>query len=160
MGVLGQQLPSRRRGAPAGRRRVAGRRRAGFSEAAQVLMLRHGLGFAFEVVRLVRELPGFVAVRCIIGANDSNGTFRFHRARAGDVWIGPDLDGFELEQLVTVERDPPASAERRGDVRSRGRRHFFPSPTSRRPCWSAACNGETVLECRRRCSAGLVNGQE
>jgi hypothetical protein len=78
----------------------------GFSAAEQVLMLRHGLGFAFEVVRLVRELPESVGVRCIVGANDSNGTFRFHRARAADIWMGPDLDGFELEQLVVVESGP------------------------------------------------------
>jgi hypothetical protein len=54
------------------------------SDVDQVLILRHGLGFALEIVRLVRALPEPVAVRCIVGANSTNGTFRFHRARRGE----------------------------------------------------------------------------
>lgn len=40
-------------------------------EVDQVVMLRHGLGFALEVVRLVRALPEPVAVRCIVGAKET-----------------------------------------------------------------------------------------
>ena len=43
-------------------------------EADQVLMLRHGLGFALEVVRLVSALEDPVPVCCIVGANSTNGT--------------------------------------------------------------------------------------
>ena len=47
------------------------------SEDDQVLMLCHGLGFA---------------VRCVVAANSTNGTFRFHRARPGESWLVADLD--------------------------------------------------------------------
>ncbi|MCP2331672.1 MULTISPECIES: hypothetical protein [Actinoalloteichus] len=76
------------------------------SEADQVRMSRHGLGFALEVVRLVRALPEPVAVRCIVGANSTNGTFRFHRARPGESWLGPDVDGFLGDKLIVVDSGP------------------------------------------------------
>jgi hypothetical protein len=76
------------------------------NEADQVLMLRHGLGFAFEVVRLVRALPEPVAVRCIVGANSTNGTFRFHCARRGESWLNPDIDAYLLDKLIVVDSGP------------------------------------------------------
>jgi hypothetical protein len=75
-------------------------------EEDQALMLRHGLGFAVEVVRLVRALPEPVAVRCIVGANSTNGTFRFHRARRGESWLSPDVDSYSLDKLVVVDSGP------------------------------------------------------
>jgi hypothetical protein len=76
------------------------------SEEDQVLMLRHGLGFASEISRLVRELPEPVAMRCIVGANSTNGTFRFHRARRGESWLGADLDAYSREKLIVVDSGP------------------------------------------------------
>lgn len=76
------------------------------NEEDQVLMLRHGLGFAVEVVRLVRALPEPVAVRCIVGANSTNGTFRFHRARRGESWLDPDVDAYSLDKLIVVDSGP------------------------------------------------------
>jgi hypothetical protein len=75
-------------------------------EADQVLMLRHGLGFALEVVRLVGALADPVPVRCIIGANSTNGTFRFHRARPGETWLGADLDAYSQEKIIVVDCGP------------------------------------------------------
>ncbi|MDT7728845.1 MAG: hypothetical protein QOI21_5421 [Actinomycetota bacterium] len=76
------------------------------TDADQTLMLRHGLGFALEVVRLVRALPETVAVRCIVGANSTNGTFRFHRARRGESWLNPDVDGYLLDKMIVVDSGP------------------------------------------------------
>jgi hypothetical protein len=76
------------------------------SEANQVLMLRHGWGFALEVIRLVRALPEPVAVRCVVGANSTNGTFRFHRARRGQSWLDPDVDAYSLDKLIVVDSGP------------------------------------------------------
>jgi hypothetical protein len=83
-----------------------GRRDSGepvVSEADQVLMLRHGMGFALEIVRLVRELPGPFAVRCLVSANTTNGTFRFHRVRHGESWVVDDLDAYLSDKLVVVD---------------------------------------------------------
>lgn len=80
------------------------------SEEDQALMLRHGLGFALEVVRLVNRLDKPVAVRCIISANTTNGKFRFHRARPGESWLTADLDsyarGWPVEKLIVVDSGP------------------------------------------------------
>ncbi|OLZ51486.1 hypothetical protein BS329_15985 [Amycolatopsis coloradensis] len=71
------------------------------SEADQVLMLRHGLGFALEIARTAP-----VPVRCVVGANSTNGTFRFHRARPGESWLHMDLDSYRHEKVITVDRGP------------------------------------------------------
>ncbi|UMP04556.1 hypothetical protein [Amycolatopsis sp. EV170708-02-1] len=71
------------------------------SEADQILMLRHGLGFALEIARAAP-----VPVRCVVGANSTNGTFRFHRARQGESWLHADLDGYRLEKMIVVDRGP------------------------------------------------------
>lgn len=80
------------------------------SDEDQARMLRHGLGFALEVVRLVNELDEPVPVRCVIGANTTNGTFRFHRARPGESWLTADLDAYSrekpIEKLIVVDSGP------------------------------------------------------
>jgi hypothetical protein len=52
------------------------------SEAGQVILLRRGLLIARHVSDLARGLA--VPVRCIIGANETNGNFRFHQIRDGE----------------------------------------------------------------------------
>ncbi|WP_157617249.1 hypothetical protein [Saccharomonospora marina] len=76
------------------------------AESDQVLLLRHGLGFALEIVRLVRALPEPVAIRCIVGANSTNATFRFHSAREGESWLNPDVDTYLLDKLIVVDSGP------------------------------------------------------
>jgi hypothetical protein len=76
------------------------------SEADQILMLRHGLGFALEVVRLAHALPIPLAVRCIVSANSTNGTFRFHRARPAESWLSADVDDYLLEKLIVIDSGP------------------------------------------------------
>ncbi|MGW4486558.1 hypothetical protein ACWEOE_22255 [Amycolatopsis sp. NPDC004368] len=75
-------------------------------EADQVSMLRQGLGFALEVVRLARALPEPAAVRCVVGANSTNGTFRFHCARPGETRLDPDVDTYLLGKLILVDSGP------------------------------------------------------
>ncbi|MGI5128198.1 hypothetical protein ACQEVB_15410 [Pseudonocardia sp. CA-107938] len=77
------------------------------SEADQVLMLRHGWALALEVVRLVRAMPEPVAVRCIVSASSTNGTFRFHRDRPRESWLARDIDAYRLEKLIVVDSRPP-----------------------------------------------------
>lgn len=76
------------------------------SPADQALMLRHGLGFAWQLARLAAELPEPVDLRCIISANSTNGTFRLHRLRDGEPWLSEDLDGYRLEEIIVL--DAPA----------------------------------------------------
>lgn len=75
-------------------------------EADQVVMLRHGWGFALAVARLVRALPEPVAVRCIVGVNSTNGTFKFHQARRGESWLSPDVDTYSLDKMIVVDSGP------------------------------------------------------
>lgn len=76
------------------------------SEADQVLMLRHGLGFAMAVAHLAAAQAEPVAVCCIAGVNSTGGTFRFHRARPGQRWLATDLDGYLSEKIIAVEFTP------------------------------------------------------
>jgi hypothetical protein len=78
-------------------------------EADQRLLLLQGVAFALEVGRLVHALQPPASVRCIIGVNDTNGTFRFHQIRAGEYWNLPDLDGYRLEKAVVVDIEPAAT---------------------------------------------------
>ncbi|MFD5090107.1 hypothetical protein ACFWMR_05870 [Amycolatopsis thailandensis] len=71
------------------------------SEEDQVLMLRHGLGFALEIAKAAP-----VPVRCIVATNSTNGTFRFHRARPGESWLQADLDSYRLDKSIVVDRGP------------------------------------------------------
>ncbi|WP_233620709.1 hypothetical protein [Amycolatopsis sp. WAC 01416] len=71
------------------------------SEADQVLMLRHGVGFALEIARTAP-----VPVRCVVSAGSTNGTCGFHRARPGEKVLNEDLDGYRFEKMITVDRGP------------------------------------------------------
>ena len=87
------------------------------SEVDQVTLLRRGLLVARDVCDLARNLEEPVPVRCIIGAGETSGTFRFHQLRDGEDWISNDLDAFRLEKIVLVDSRPsiqtlPRSAAR------------------------------------------------
>jgi hypothetical protein len=79
------------------------------SDADQLVLLRHGVAFALEVCRLAAHLDLPVAVRCVVATNRTNGTFRFHRIRAGEDWVLPDLNDYRLEKVAVVEVQPPSS---------------------------------------------------
>lgn len=83
---------------------------ARISEADQVTLLRRGLLVARHVSFLARNLAESVPIRCIIGASETSGTFRFHQLRDGEDWISNDLDGFRLEKMVVVDSRPPTEA--------------------------------------------------
>lgn len=70
-------------------------------------LLQQGLTLGWELCELGRGLPEPVALRCITGVSDSNGTFRFHRIRPGQEWLHPDLDAYLLERMVVVESALP-----------------------------------------------------
>jgi len=76
------------------------------SEDDQRLMLAHGLAFAYEVARLGRAAEPPLPLRCIVGANTTNGTFRFHRVRVGQDRLVSDLDSDEHDKLIVVETLP------------------------------------------------------
>lgn len=83
---------------------------ARISEGNQVTLLRRGLHIAQRVCELARNLAEPVPVRCIIGAGETNGTFRFHQLRDGEDWISNDLDGYKSEKIVVVDSRPPAGS--------------------------------------------------
>jgi hypothetical protein len=77
------------------------------SEAAQRALLIQGLGFGFRFARLVRDLDEPGPVRCIIGANGTNATFRFHQIREGEHWNDPNLDSYTLDKMIVIDIVPP-----------------------------------------------------
>jgi hypothetical protein len=77
------------------------------SEAAHRALLIRGLGFGIRFARLVRDLDEPGPVRCIIGANGTNATFRFHQIREGERWNDPDLDSYKLDKVIVIEIVPP-----------------------------------------------------
>jgi hypothetical protein len=76
------------------------------SEEDQRLLLLHGLAFALEFARLADALDPPTSVRCIISANETNGTFRFHQIRPGEHWNRPDLDLYRLEKMIVLDMEP------------------------------------------------------
>ncbi|MFF2550588.1 hypothetical protein ACFVUS_06285 [Nocardia sp. NPDC058058] len=66
-------------------------------------LLRQGIALAFEIGRLAAELPVPQSIRCVVSANDTNGTFRFHRIRAGESWHDADLDSYESDHVVVLD---------------------------------------------------------
>ena len=76
------------------------------ADGDQVTLLRQGVALALEVCRLVYDLAAPTPVRCIVGVGSTNGTFRFHRIRAGQDWLRPDLDAYRQEKLVVVDVEP------------------------------------------------------
>ena len=76
------------------------------SEAGQRVLLSHGIAFAMGFARLVYALDPPGPVRCIIAANQTNATFRFHQIRPGERWNLPDLDQFRLDKVIEVDTHP------------------------------------------------------
>ncbi|MQY06798.1 hypothetical protein [Actinomadura macrotermitis] len=75
-------------------------------EAGQVLLLRHGLAFTLEFSRLVYALDPPGPVRCILSANETNATFRFHQIRPDQTWHSPELDRYRLEKMIVIDIEP------------------------------------------------------
>ena len=76
------------------------------SEDDQRVLLSHGIVFAMGFARLVYALDPPGPVRCIIAANETNATFRFHQIRPGERWNLPDLDQFRLEKVIEIDTEP------------------------------------------------------
>ena len=76
------------------------------SEDDQRVLLLHGLAFALELSRAVYALEPPSRVRCILAANQTNATFRFHTIRAGESWNRPDLDGYRDEKVIVLDIEP------------------------------------------------------
>lgn len=76
------------------------------SEPDQVALLRRGLFFARRVGDLACALPEPWPVRCIIGANDTGSTYRFHKLRDGEQWLADNLDDYRLEKIATFDCSP------------------------------------------------------
>jgi hypothetical protein len=76
------------------------------SDSDQRVLLSHGLAFALQFSRLVYALDPPSPVRCIIGANETNATFRFHQVRPGEEWNTPDLDFYRQDKMIVVDVEP------------------------------------------------------
>jgi hypothetical protein len=76
------------------------------SEDDQRVLLSHGIAFAMGFARLVYALDPPGPVRCIIAANQTNATFRFHQIRPGERWNLPDLDQFRLDKVIEIDTQP------------------------------------------------------
>ncbi|MGW7059817.1 hypothetical protein ACWGHM_15030 [Streptomyces sp. NPDC054904] len=76
------------------------------SDDGQRMLLMQGVAFALEFSRLVYALDPPSPVRCIVGANDTNATFRFHQIRSGESWNMPDLDKYGLDKMVVADITP------------------------------------------------------
>lgn len=76
------------------------------SEDGQRTLLLHGIAFALEFSRLVYSLDPTGPVRCILAANETNATFRFHQIRPGELWNLPDLDGYRHDRMVVLDIQP------------------------------------------------------
>ncbi|KOU22758.1 hypothetical protein ADK52_20145 [Streptomyces sp. WM6372] len=77
-------------------------------EDDQRILLLHGIAFAMEFCRLITKLDHPGPVRCIVGANETNATFRFHQIRAGESWHNPDLDSYRMDKMVVLDLKPAA----------------------------------------------------
>jgi hypothetical protein len=76
------------------------------SEDDQRILLLHGVAFALEFSRLVYALDPPSPVRCILAANETNATFRFHQIRPGESWNMPDLDSYRLDKMIVIDIEP------------------------------------------------------
>lgn len=75
----------------------------------QRTLLVHGLAFALQLSRLVSTLDPPRRVRCIVGANDTNATFRFHQIRPDEHWNVSDLDSYQHDKMIVLDIEPGAS---------------------------------------------------
>lgn len=76
------------------------------SEADQQTLLLHGVAFALEFSERVYTLDPPSPVRCILNANETNATFRFHEIRPGENWNLADLDGYRFDKMVVIDIEP------------------------------------------------------
>lgn len=76
------------------------------TEDDQRILLLHGIAFALEFGQLVYGLEKPGPVRCIVAANETNATFRFHQIRSGEFWNHPELDRYQLEKVVVIDFEP------------------------------------------------------
>ncbi|MEU8922183.1 hypothetical protein AB0D10_14795 [Kitasatospora sp. NPDC048545] len=79
------------------------------AEADQRLLLAQGLTLALHICHLGRSVEPPLQIRCIVSAGTTNGTFRFHRIRAGQQGHHPDLDRYTLEKMIVIDTDSPSS---------------------------------------------------
>jgi hypothetical protein len=79
------------------------------NEADQRLLLLHGLAFTLAFGQLVLDPERPLPVRCIVSANETNATFRFHQIRPGERWNTLDLDRYTLEKTIVVDFEPAPS---------------------------------------------------
>lgn len=79
------------------------------TQDAQRILLLHGVAFTLEFSRLVYALDQPSPVRCILGANETNATFRFHQIRPGESWNLPDLDSYRLDKMIVMDIEPARS---------------------------------------------------
>ncbi|MEV0202249.1 hypothetical protein [Nonomuraea sp. NPDC050691] len=76
------------------------------SEEDQRTLLVHGVAFALEFGKGVYALDPPTAVRLTVGANETNGTFRFNRIRPGEPWNDTDLEGYQHSKIVMIDIEP------------------------------------------------------
>jgi hypothetical protein len=76
------------------------------AEDDQRTLLLHGIAFALEFGRLVHGLADPGPVRCVVAANETNATFRFHRIRPDEFWSYPQLDRYVEEKMVVIDFEP------------------------------------------------------
>jgi hypothetical protein len=76
------------------------------SDEDQITLLRIGLLVAERVIQLVRDIEPATPVRCIISANTTNATFRFHEIRSGESWVYDDLDTYRDDLMIVADDQP------------------------------------------------------
>jgi hypothetical protein len=82
------------------------------AEAGQRALLLHGMAFTLEFAALVHRLDEPVPVRCILSANETNATFRFHQIRADEVSNRADLELYRLEKMAVMDIDAATARPR------------------------------------------------
>ena len=98
---LEDEVPVKRRRTADGEPRI--------SREGQVVLLRQGLALGLAVCQRAAEADLPLAVRCVIATNRTNGTFRFHRIRAGEDWVRTDLNSYDDDDMVVVVELLPKS---------------------------------------------------
>jgi hypothetical protein len=73
------------------------------AEPDQRILLLHGVAFAREFSRSALALDPPSRVRCILSADETHVTFRFHQIRQGEDRHQPDLDRYSPEKLVVLD---------------------------------------------------------
>ncbi|MFF3431847.1 hypothetical protein [Streptomyces sp. NPDC002602] len=79
------------------------------AEADQRLLPAQGLTLALHICHLGGSAEPPLQIRCIVSASTTNGTFRFHRIRAGRQEHHPDLDKYTLEKMIVIDTGSPRS---------------------------------------------------